>query len=338
MLPISTMSPFSALPDDAPDVLATAIDTLAPRLTDPDPAVRRVAVLQLADLEDEASVPLLLHRLQSDPAPGVRAEAARTLANWEAEQVVSALAAALADADREVAEAAAQALSELKEPASGAALLPWVTHHEPFVRASAWRGLRELRYTPAFDAAMAALSDAAAPVRREAVTVLGWLKRNEALPALAHVTASDADTDVRRAAAGALGLAADVSARDALLSALRDHAWQVREEAAQTLGKLKFAEVVPSLVNALEDAYWQVRLQAARALGKIGDRRALKPLTVQLGHAISNLRKEAALSLGSLRDPAALPALSAAASDADPEVRKAARIALAQIGHRYGAA
>ncbi|MBP0639114.1 HEAT repeat domain-containing protein [Cupriavidus sp. AcVe19-6a] len=332
------MSNLSASADSPLTTLSPALDALAPRLSDSDPAVRRVAVLQLADLGDEAGVPLLLHRLQSDPAPSVRAEAARTLASWESEDVARALALALADIDREVAEAAAQALSELKEPASGNTLLPWVTHDDPFVRASAWRGLRELRYALGFDAAMTALSDTAAPVRREAVTVLGWLKRSEALPALARVAVDDADAEVRRAAAGALGLAADVSARDALLTALCDSAWQVREEAAQTLGKLKFPEAVPPLVDALEDAYWQVRLQAARALGRIGDRRALAPLTVQLGHAISNLRKESALSLGSLRNPEALPALSAAVNDVDPEVRKAVRIALAQIGHPYGGA
>lgn len=325
-----------ALPDDSLFDLDPAIGALAPRLADPDPAVRRVAVLQLADLEDEAGVPLLLHRLQTDPAGTVRAEAARTLASWELEEVVPALAAALADPSRDVAEAAAQGLLELKNPASGAALLPWVSHDDPFVRAAAWRGLRELRYAAGFDAAMAALSDAAAPVRREAVTVLGWLRRSEALPALAQVAASDADTEVRRAAAGALGLAADPCARDALLPALRDSAWQVREEAAQTLGKLKFPEAVRHLIEALEDPYWQVRLQAARALGKLRDRSALVPLTAQLAHPISNLRKEAALSLGSLQNAAALPALAAAANDADPEVRKAVRIALAQIGHPHG--
>ncbi|WP_354682957.1 HEAT repeat domain-containing protein [Cupriavidus necator] len=311
---------------------------LLSRLDDPDPVVRRVAVLQLADLEDEAGVPLLVERLQSDSAAAVRAEAARALSSWEEAHVVVALAAALADDAREVGEAAAQSLCELKDPASGPALLPWVGHADAFIRASAWRGLRELRYSGCLAPALAALADPAAQVRREAVAVLGWLKDDEALHALARLAAQDVDAEVRRAATGALGLAAGPEVLGALLAALRDDAWPVREEAALTLGKLKLDAAGQALTAALDDSYWQVRLQAARALGKLRCQSALAPLAALLTHAISNLRKEAALSLGSLGNEAALPALTTAAGDADPEVRKAARIALAQIGTSSAAA
>ncbi|HIH6031381.1 TPA: HEAT repeat domain-containing protein, partial [Pseudomonas aeruginosa] len=64
---------------------------------------------------------------------------------WEEDAVVDALCASLADPLPAVAEAAAQSLGELKEPAAGRRLLPWLEHADSFVRASVLRALRELR-------------------------------------------------------------------------------------------------------------------------------------------------------------------------------------------------
>jgi HEAT repeat protein len=209
----------------------------------------------------------------------------------------------------------------------------WVERPEPFVRAAALRGLRELRYSNAFLPALHALVDHAPSVRLEAVGVLGWLKDARALPPLAALATEDAETDVRRAAVGALGFApaADTVVTTALLGALHDHAWQVREEGATTLGKLRAASARDPLIAALGDDYWQVRLRAVRALGQLGQPGAALPVAALLTHTVSNLRKEAALALGELRDPQSLPALRDALQDRDPDVRKAVRIALQQI-------
>jgi HEAT repeat protein len=63
-------------------------------------------------------------------------------------------------------------------------------------------------------------------VRREAVAVLGYLKRGEALPALMQLATHAPAREVRRAAAGALGLAGDHSVLPALLTLLTDSMWQ----------------------------------------------------------------------------------------------------------------
>lgn len=118
---------------------------LSPRLEDADPGVRRLALIELADLELPEALPLLVAALRSDPDPGVRGEAARLLEAWEEDAVVDALCAALADPVPAVADAAAQSLGELKEPAAGRRLLPWLGHADAFVRASVLRALRELR-------------------------------------------------------------------------------------------------------------------------------------------------------------------------------------------------
>ncbi|MFM0166495.1 HEAT repeat domain-containing protein [Paraburkholderia sediminicola] len=316
-----------------PDSLDPEAAELLPRLASADAAVRRIALLALADLEDEAVLGPIVAALRTDVSSDVRAQAAEVLGAWERADAVEALCEALADGAENVRDAAAQSLSNLKDPESGPLLAPWTTHRDPFVRQAALRGLRELRYAGALEPALAALAASEDVVRLEAVSVLGWLKSEQALGPLTAVAAQDPNAAVRRAAIGALGIgaAATEDTIAALLGALRDAAWQVREEAATTLGKLRVQSARDALVAMLNDDYWQVRLQAVRALGKLGDATASAAIAALLTHAISNLCKEAALSLGELGDAASLPALQAAATDPDPEVRKAARIALTQI-------
>ena len=295
--------------------------------------MRRIALLALADLEDETVLEAIVAALRQDASSEVRAQAAQVLVAWERADALEALCAALTDPADEVREAAAQSLSGLKDPQSGALFVRWTTHQDPFVRQAVLRGLRELRYAGALEPALAALSASEDLVRFEAVSVLGWLKCERALGPLTGIAAHDPNAAVRRAAIGALGIGA-ASTEDtviALLGALRDAAWQVREEAAATLGKLRATAARDALPDALGDDYWQVRLQAGRALGKLRDASTSTAVALLLTHAISNLRKEAALSLGELGDAASLPVLQAAATDPDPEVRKAARIALTQI-------
>ncbi len=309
-------------PDGAPD-----------RLADVDPNVRRVAILELADLAETEHVPSFISALRNDASPAVREQAAQVLAEWEQEDVVQALCEALIDVDERVREAAGQSLSELKHPRSAHVLIPWAERPEPFARQAALRGLRELRCPDAFAVASHALSDDVAAVRLEAIAVLGWLKDTRALPSLASLSGSDPDSEVRRASSSALGFAcaADDVVIAALLTALSDEAWQVREQAAATLGKLRAGRSGEPLVAALDDPYWQVRLRAVRALGQLRYTDAAEPISALLRHPISNLRKEAALALGELGVRATLPALQVASQDGDPDVRKATRIAIAQI-------
>lgn len=314
---------------------------LLQRLASPDAGVRRVAVLDFADVADEAVLPALADVLCGDPDPALRAEAARALAGWDDAGVVDALARALHDL-APVREAAAGALAELKDPRAGERLLPHATDPDAFVCAAALRGLKELRVPGAAAPALAALGHSEPTVRREAVGVLGWLRHAPALPLLAEVVSGDTDAEVRRAAAGALGLAGgdDVpGVLSALCAALRDAAWTVREEAATTLGKLGAREAAaPALRLAMADAYWQVRLRAARSLGRLRDSEALPELAEALVHPAGNLRKEAAIALGEIGDARAVPVLEVAAGDPDPEVRKAARLALQRLASTAGVA
>jgi HEAT repeat protein len=316
------------------------LQAIAERLASPDAEVRRIAVMDLGDLSDEAHTPLLVAALRDD-TPAVRAAAALALETMENQSAVEGLADALDDPDAQVREAAAHSLAELKEPASAAWLLPHAGTGPARVRAAVLRALRELRVPASAGPALAVLQEPRAAqdtadaiaLRREAIGVLGYLKHAPALPALAGLAASDPVDEVRRAAVGALAFAAgDADARIALETALRDASWQVREEAATALGKLQQPAATAALLVALDDDYWQVRLRAARSLGRLRSAESVTPLLRALGHSISNLRKEAALALGDIGDAGALPALELAADDPDPEVRKSARLAIVQIG------
>ncbi len=316
-----------------PQTLAPEAAALLSRLSNEDAAVRRIALIELADLEDPDALQPIAAALKHDASPDVRSEAARVLGAWEQREIVETLCDALHDTDGNVREAAASSLSALKQTSSGAVLCAWADDPAPFVQRAILRALRELRYADAFAPALRALEHDDANVRIEAVGVLGWLKDARALAPLAGIAVRDAAAEIRRTAVGALGFshADDPVISPALLHALGDPAWQVREEAATTLGKLRATSARDALIAALDDDYWQVRLRAARALGQLGNSAAAQPLVALLSHPISNLRKEAALALGELRDPSAAAALRAALDDADPEVRKAVRIALQQI-------
>lgn len=302
------------------------------RLTSPDPEVRRIAVMNLADSDADDIEDLLLAAL-NDADANVRVEAARLLEGYETHEVVAGLVRVLEDKNTDVREAAAISLSELKEAAMGDGLLAALPRAKtPFVKAALFRALRELRRSEAFAPALAALKEGATEVRCSALGVLGYLKNSVALPEIARIVGTDPDPEARRIAVGALGFATDLAAvTPALKKALNDHSWQVREEATATLGKLLAADAIDDLMAAMADPYWQVRIKAARSLGKLKARNALPVLIEALGHEISNLRKEAAVALGEVGDARAIPALEKSLHDADPDVRKLAQLALNQI-------
>jgi HEAT repeat protein len=179
------------------------------RLASSDPEVRRIAVMNLPDNEEEDIETLLLAALQDTDAK-VRTEAARLLEGFETHPVVAGLVGALEDSDHDVCEAAATSLSELKEPPMGDGLLAALTEtRTPFVKAALFRALRELRRAETFSPALAALQESTAEVRCAALGVLGYLKNGAALAEIARIAGADVDPEARRIAVGALGFATD---------------------------------------------------------------------------------------------------------------------------------
>jgi HEAT repeat protein len=193
------------------------------------------------------------------------------------------------------------------------------------------RALKELRRRDSLKPALEALRDVEPAVRAQAIGVIGFLKIEEAVPALTAAT-SDPDSLVRRAAVSSLAFSNVKPATESVMRALSDKEWLVRETAAETLGVMKNGlQASSALLAVLSDEFWQVRLKATRSLGKLKVREAVTAIAANLTHEQANLRKEAAIALGEIADPAAAPHLERVQNDPDPDVRKSARWAIQQV-------
>ncbi|WP_084162174.1 HEAT repeat domain-containing protein [Methylocaldum szegediense] len=296
-----------------------------------DAGVRRLAVLRLAECEEEEAVPELTKAL-SDSDRDVRLEAVRVLAEFDGPPVVASLLVAIEDPDDAVRGAAADALAEKCDESDQFELLNRLDHSDAFVRAAALRALKPLKLPAALKPAIAALQDDHVGVRREAVGVLGYLQSEAAVPALKDAV-HDAHSEVRRAAIKAL-IPHGIASRDSL----KDADWQVRQDAAESVGKVKDRHGFDALLAALEDDHWQVRQKAAWSLGQLGDPRAIPVLGSQLlSHPESNVRKEAAAALGAIGHADGEIYLQKASADCDADVRKSVRLALQMIGKGFAA-
>ncbi|MFJ5488380.1 HEAT repeat domain-containing protein, partial [Hansschlegelia beijingensis] len=103
------MPPFDPFGDDLAD--------LKERATDPDPGIRRVAMMELAEEVGPDAKVLLLSGL-ADPDPEVRAAAAKALDEHDGPDVVEGLVGSLEDPDAAVRQNAAEALAAFARAAS----------------------------------------------------------------------------------------------------------------------------------------------------------------------------------------------------------------------------
>ncbi len=122
-----------------------AVDPLVDALGDGRAEVRRIALWGLSEMRPappDAAAPVA--ELLDDPAPPVRAQAARALGDFAAVEAVPAIAAMLTDPDAGVRRDAAHALGDLQDPASRPALEAALRDPVPSVRAKAAWALRQV--------------------------------------------------------------------------------------------------------------------------------------------------------------------------------------------------
>ena len=93
------------------------------------------------------------------------------------------------------------------------------------------------------------------------------------------------------------------AASDALTAALADADADVRRQAAGALGRLRSTTAVPALAGALRDPSRQVRIEALFALAAIRDPRALGAVAASLRDPDAMVRAHAACALRALRTP-----------------------------------
>jgi len=171
---------------------------------------------------------------------------------------------------------------------------------------------------------------------------------------------SDADPNVRQAAAIMAGLSGDKSWVKPLVQLLGDKFWQVKVRAIQALGRLGVKESLPLLMRLLGATEVTVRKRILDVLGEVKDENApeldktsaepppvlkaaalaitlldeevvVKPLLSALASANQNIRLAALAGLGNIRAQTAVEALIKALSDEDAKIRGAAAAALGKI-------
>lgn len=175
---------------------------------------------------------------ESRPAIAAQTDAAREKRERVNDpKLVAALTGALADTDRQVREAALQALVEMRDPNVFAPLMQALKDPAPQVRERAAWGLGSLGDPRAVPALIAALEDENGQVREHAVVALGRLDAREAVAPLIAAL-KDPNEQVREHAAIALGQIGDPRAVDPLIAALTDANAQVRQHAALALSRL----------------------------------------------------------------------------------------------------
>jgi HEAT repeat protein len=176
-------------------------------------------------------------------------------------------------------------------------------------RINAADGLVWPRSKKSVAALLTILHDSNEDLRLFIIRTLGKLADKQAIDPLMNVAKDQNESpSVHEAAISALGYVQGKRAFEPLLEALADGDSNIRSAAASALGSLGDRRAVPRLIALLKDEY-HVRYAAIQALGKLGDNGALGPLLRMLEDRESDIRVAAVNALGDLGDMGALDAL-----------------------------
>lgn len=276
---------------------ARAVEPLVAVLQDEDAKMRQAAVQALGRLGDGRAIEPLLLALQEQDE-GVRKQANRAISAIKDQRAIGPLVAALEHEDKEVRLVAARALSHLDWQAEDA-----LQRTRYLLARQQWDQLGNQSESQT-EPLVAALQDQDWQVRQGAaqtLALLGWQPATKVQQIQFLMAAGHWDEVASFGAAAVKPLAA----------ALRDKRSEVREAAAQALGKIGGTQVVASLIYALHDREWQVQLAVQEALVHIGPP-AVRLLVAALQQGNTNV----ASLLGRMGDPRALAPLIARANSA----------------------
>lgn len=198
------------------------------------------------------------------------------------------------------------------------------------------------------DVARLALRDEDDEVRRLGIELLWENEEPATMRQIVRMLQQDAATDVRAAAAQALGrfvLAAELGefseaiAQEAEASLLE--AWfeinespEVRRRALESIAYSGREEVPNLIAEALENPNIQMQASALFAMGRSSDERWEDSVLAALYHPEPELRYEAARAAGELFLSAAVNRLAEMLTEDDREIQQAAIWALGEIGGR----
>jgi HEAT repeat protein len=261
-------------------------------------SVRKAVVMALGKIKEAWAMQLLITALESSTNE-VRYAAAEALGKIGDTYAVTPLITALKNPDKNMRELVIKALKQIGQPV--VLLSAALKNEDKDMRVAAAEALDQIGWQP----------------DKTEIGAFYWIAKGQwkkcielgesAVKPLSAIL-KEADGNVRKAEAEALGQIKDMRAVDPLIAALQDQDWRVREAAACALGQINDARAVELLISALKDQEWCVRKEAARALGRINDARAVEPLIAALTDQ-EFVREVVAEALGQIGDARAVDSL-----------------------------
>jgi cyclophilin family peptidyl-prolyl cis-trans isomerase len=298
-------------------------------LRDADSTIRCRAVVALGRVQDPASIPALVERLD-DPDRATRHAAVFALGQIGTSAVVGPLVRAAQSEDRAVVERALVALGKSRDKAATGRLLMFLRHTDPALRASAAHGLSYLGDSTAVPGLVEVLADSSAVVRGQALHALERIGDTRGADAALRL-ARDGDPEVRAFALRAIGRlgaerTADPRLAVALAPAFRESEWRLRALAARAAGATRTRFATADLLHALDDPSTNVREAAVAALGELPplgagvEERVCGALAALASDPLPGIRFRAGASLARRRGAMGLESLAPFLDDADPFV------------------
>lgn len=298
--------------------------------------VRSHAVESLGLIGDPKSATPLI-RMLSDPDAIVRAQTAAALQKVGDKRAVPGLLKLLTENDLDVCTRAAATLGELGERQAAPGLLPLLERPEPEVRCAAADALGKIGDEMAAEPLTQLFYDSDETVRLKAVSAFRKFRSASAVTPLLLLL-DDGNVQIRQRAVDALGEIGNLAALDRLIVTLRaDSATEVRMAAAKALGQFKSPKALKSLEEALDDDL-TVRCRAISALGDIGDASSLPALLAMLKDPTPEVRYHASQSLAEIGHQNSRKPLEELLGDDNAMVRRGAAKALIKLGDPRGEA
>jgi HEAT repeat protein len=286
-----------------------AVQPLIDTLKTDTPAVQRVAIGAIALIAAPAGEAALIRAIKDKNADSeARLQAAAGLGKIASPASVETLIASLNDPDLKMRSAAVAALAHAGRPALNGPTQPG-----------------------ALQALITALGSANEDTRKGAADALARVAAPEADTALiTTLTNQNNDSELRAAAATALGFPHNKAAVPSLITALSDRDGDVRDVAQAALVQIG-PEATDALIAAMQaghtDAFYAAQAVAQQGLPAMD---ALKKLAADTTHPVG--QRWAAVALGDMGVAEAAQPLQLLAKSSDPDVAYVAQAQLARLG------
>jgi len=267
--------------------------------TDPDPGVRREAVIGLSLLGRKKDSSAILNHLRYERSEDVWLASVETLGQLGGGAAAEALLGVYRRPSNSVnlRKAAVMSIARIgtrKVIRNLATYLPREPSRE--VKLVILEALGYQRDDRIAAVLARACRDKDVQVRVAAATAAGHNFTDKTISVLKGLLKDDPDEKVRAAACTSLSEALGKKAADLLIAALNDSAPAVRRAAAVELGLHSIAKSLNPLVSTLlNDLDLDVRAEAATALGSIGGEKSVRPLIAAVTHDWSSFVRSHAL-------------------------------------------